>query len=148
MNTFAHYVESYLLQTLAAICAGGVLALVFGRLHWSRRKHLTVTLPVILLSSLAAWLLVASFSPRPRMVIAGTIVDQANNDPIGQATVSLVDGSERYISEANGNFVLDLTGKVKDFERARVRVTKEGYQPYDGTVVVPTQGFVVPLHRL
>ena len=46
--------------------------------------------------------------------------------------MSLSDGSVRYLSEDNGNFVLDLTGKLKDSERARVRVTKEGYAPYDG----------------
>jgi len=148
LNAYTHYAELFLLPLLATVGAGCILAFVFDGLHWSLKTHLKVTLPLLLATFLIAWLLVSRSSTESRMVVAGTIVDQANNNPIGQATVSLLDGSVRYVSEDNGNFVLDLTGKLKDSERARVRVTKEGYQPYDGTVVVPTQGFVVPLHHL
>lgn len=148
MSTYAHFAEGFLLPFLAAVSAGAILALFFGGLKWSYKKHLVVTLPLMLASFILSWLAVEKRAPERRMIVAGTIVDQSNNNPIGQAEVSLSDGSVRYTSEDNGNFILDLTGKVRESEKVRVRVMKAGYLPFDKTVGVPTEGFVIPLQHL
>ena len=147
MSTYPHFVEGFLLPLLAAVGAGAILALFFGGLRWSYKKHLVVTLPLVLGSFILSWLVIRESTPGRRVILAGTIVDQSSNEPIGQAIVSLSDGSAHYASEDNGNFSLDLTGKVKESEKVRVRVTKDGYAPYDGIVGVPTERFVIPLHH-
>jgi hypothetical protein len=151
VSGYSHLVEGFVLPALAAVFAGGVLAFFFGGLKWSYKKHLAVTVPLIvasfLLAWLVTWLVIGIGAPERRMIVAGTIVDESSNNPIGQALVSLSDGSGQYVSEDNGNFMLDLTGKVQRPGKVRVRVTKEGYSPHDETVSVPTEGFVIALHR-
>jgi hypothetical protein len=88
--------------------------------------------------------------PRPRnnLVIAGTVVDQATNRSIGQATISITGRTETYFTEDNGNFHIELQGKFPENGRARIHVTKEGYRPYDETVSPPTEDLIVPLRRM
>jgi len=151
-NTFMPFVVLYLVPLLAAVAAACIQAFFFGGRDWPLIKHLKVTIPLMLVTALIAWFLVARLSPNEsRLVVAGTIVDQANNDPIGHAVVSLADGTSRELarelSEDNGNFKLDLTGRLKG-PRVRIHVTKDGYAPADRTDEVPAEGLVIQLHHL
>jgi hypothetical protein len=92
------------------------------------------------------WLVTQRGEPAVTVVLAGTVVDEANQ-PLGQATITLADGSS-HLSEDNGNYRLDLTGKAKKSERITIRVTKSGYSPVDATVEVPTEGYIVQMGRL
>ncbi len=146
MTTFSFFAQNFLLPALA-----GVLGLILLRFltQISLKKSLLIALTV----SLAAFLVSLSVSwhraVELRLVVAGTVVDEATNSGIGQALVSLSDGGRSSCtSEDNGNFLMDLTGQVKESQRIRIRVTKHNYKPFDGTVVVPTRDFVVPLRHL
>ncbi len=145
---YPHFVGGFVLPALAAVCAGAILAFFFGGLKWSYKRHLAITLPLVLAPFILSWAVIKTGIPERRMIVAGTVVDQSTNDPIGHAVVSLADGTEEYSSEGNGNFILDLTGKANESEKVRIHVTKNGYTPDDETVAVPTSGFVIPLHHL
>src|SRR5215472_7960789 len=42
------------------------------------------------------------------LVVAGRVVDEVSNDPIGQAAVTIAGRPESYITEDNGNFRIEL----------------------------------------
>lgn len=148
MTTYSHFVDGFLLPALAALFAGGVVAVFFGGLRWSIKKHLWVTLPILVLAFVASWLITMSSKPEHVLTVAGTVVDETTNQPVAQALVGLADGSKHDLSEDNGNFRLDLAGTISKVARVRIRVTKNGYSPFDGTVEVPTEGFVIRLRHL
>lgn len=88
--------------------------------------------------------------PQPKtaaLVIAGTVVDQATNQGVGQAVLLIAGRAETYVTEDNGNFRLDIRGTLEG-ERARLHVAKQGYAPYDGTVMPPTESLIVPLRKM
>ena len=125
----------------------GLIFLSLTQFHlWKRLAiALGIFLVAFLISVSASW----NHTPKSRLIVEGTVVDEASNSGIGQAVVSLADGGGKSCTSVdNGNFLMDLTGDVTEFQRIRVRVTKDGYKPYDGTVTVPTHDFVVPLHHL
>jgi Carboxypeptidase regulatory-like domain len=84
--------------------------------------------------------------PKPdgHFVIAGTVVDSASNRAIPQATVSTSGRTEKYITEDNGNFRLEIRG-LSEGERVRIHVTKDGYRPYDEAVSPPSENLIVML---
>jgi hypothetical protein len=144
VTPYSFFAQNFLLPTLAGL----VVALLLSFAHIPLKKRLAIAVAFFLV----AWLVSASVSwhrtPKPRLIVEGTVVDEANNNGIGQAVVSLADGGKSCTSVDNGNFVIDLTGYLKESQRIRIRVTKDGYKPYDGTVAAPTHDFVVPLHHL
>ncbi len=85
--------------------------------------------------------------PRTNLVIAGTVVDQSTNQAVGQAVLSVVGRTEKYVTEDNGNFRLELQLPVAD-GRVRIHATKNGYIPYDATVTPPTESLIVPLRKM
>jgi hypothetical protein len=148
VSTDSQFVQGFLLASLAAIAAGAILAFFFGGLKWSYKRHLLVTLPLVLLPFVVAWIVTTPAGRGHRLIMAGTIVDESSDEPIGQAVVSLADGSVRGDSEDNGNFRLDLTGRASMSQSVRIKVTKNGYLPVDAVVGVPTEDFIVKLHHL
>jgi hypothetical protein len=143
----SHFVEGILLPFLAAMLAGVVIVFFSGGLNWPVKKHLTRTVPLLVVLLFVSWLVTRDNKPEVHLTLAGTIVDAATSNPIGQAAISLADMSEHTVSEDNGNFWLDLTGKISQ-PRIRVHVTKDGYSPFDGSVQLPAGGFVIQLHHL
>jgi hypothetical protein len=139
VNVYSHFVDYFLLPTLA----GSVIYVLAAK--WSVKWRLTGTVLVFLIALAVSWSV--THRPAPKLIIAGTVLNDSN-DPVGQATITLANGGERYLSEDNGNFMVDLTGKVKESERVRLQVTKDGYSPFDGTVEPPTDNFIVRLHKL
>jgi len=89
-------------------------------------------------------------APRPTVerVIAGTVVDEATNQAVGQAVVSIVGRTETYVTEDNGNFRIELHDALPEDGRVRLHVTKSGYAPYDKTVTPPNESLIVPLKRM
>jgi len=132
VDIYKYFAQNFVLPALAAALAGVVLAILGGTLKWSLKKHLAITVPLVVVAFIVSWSVTQHRDPS--LVLAGTI--------------SLDGVSERYLSEDDGNFRLDLTGKVKASERARVRVAKSGYSTFDGTAEVPSEGFIVRLHHL
>lgn len=145
MNVYSHYVDYFLLPVLGAIVAG---ILIYGlTMKWPIRRYLWIMLPVSLIALAVTWSVARNNNPERKLIVAGTVLNDSN-DPVGQATIALANSGEHYLSEDNGNFMLDLTGKVKESERVRLQVTKDGYSPFDGTVEPPTDNFIVRLHKL
>ncbi len=145
MNVYSHYVDYFLLPVLGAIVAG---ILIYGlTMKWPIKKYLWIILPVSLMALAVTWSVTQTSSPAGKLIVAGTVLNDSN-DPVGQATITVARGGDRYLSEDNGNFTLDLTGKVKESERVELRVTKDGYSPFDGTVEPPTDSFIIRLHKL
>jgi hypothetical protein len=142
-------VQKVLVSFLVAIAAGAVVA-GFNKLFTtlSLKKSLLIAAVVSLVVLLAAVFVSWDHIPETHLIVEGTVVDETSNDGIGQALISLSGGDKSCTSVDNGNFQMDLTGEVKESQRVRIHVTKDGYKPYDGTVVVPTHDFVVLLHHL
>jgi flagellar biosynthesis/type III secretory pathway M-ring protein FliF/YscJ len=113
----------------------------------SRKRSFVIVLLVSLVVLSAVVFVSWDRSPRPRLIVEGTVVDDASSNGIGQAVVTS-DSGRSCTSVDNGNFVMDLTGDVKESQRVRIRVTKNGYKPYDGSVAVPAHEVMVPLHHL
>ncbi len=86
--------------------------------------------------------------PKSDLVIAGTVVDQETNRAVGQASISIVGRTESYFTEDNGNFRIEVRGKLPENGRARIHVTKAGYAPYDETISPPAENLVIPLRRM
>jgi CarboxypepD_reg-like domain len=86
--------------------------------------------------------------PKTDLVIAGTVVDQATNEAIGQAVLSIVGRTEMDVTNDNGNFRIHLHETPSQNGTARLHVAKSGYAPYDATVQPPTEGLIVQLKRL
>lgn len=146
MGTESHFVKDFMLPTLAAVAAGAILVIPFGGLKWTVKKHLKVTFPIIGLSVITA-LVITSWTPKTGIGLAGTVVDESTNEPIAQATVNLPNENVRDTSENNGNFRLELTQKLNG-QRVHINVVKPGYRPFDATVEVPSEDFIVKLHHL
>ena len=79
-------------------------------------------------------------------VIAGMVVNDKDNSPIGQATIVIAGQPGTYVTEDDGNFRIELRGKSS--ESVRLHVTKDGFRTYDGTVSPPVENFIVLLHKL
>ncbi|MBZ5689714.1 MAG: carboxypeptidase-like regulatory domain-containing protein [Acidobacteriia bacterium] len=146
MGADSHFVKDFVVAVLASVVAGAIIAIFFGGLRWTLKKHLTVTVPIIVLSAFAAWA-VTNWTSEPVIGVAGTVVDESTNEPIAQAKVNLPDENVRDTSEDNGNFRLKLTHKLNG-KRVHINVAKDGYRPFDATVEVPSEDFIVKLHHL
>jgi hypothetical protein len=80
-------------------------------------------------------------------VVAGTVEDEGTHEGVGQADV-LVDGlTLPYKTEDNGNFRIELNGRMRQSERLRIRVSKTGYKPYDVTLTPPKDNLIVLLEK-
>lgn len=146
MTPYHYFAQNFLMAFLAAVAAGIVIFCFGNARQWPMVRWIVVVVLVAVAGFTISWS-VTRKAAEP-LVIAGTVVDE-NGHPVGQAVVTLVaDEALRAVSEDNGNFTLDLSGKVKGEERIRVHVTKQGYRPYDGSTQVPTAELVVQLHHL
>jgi hypothetical protein len=85
--------------------------------------------------------------PRTSSTIAGTVVDGTTNQDVGQATISIVGRAEKYVSEDNGNFRIDLQPSIPANAQVRIHVEKQGYMPYDGTTT-PTETLIIQLKKM
>jgi hypothetical protein len=77
------------------------------------------------------------------LIVAGTVVDQATNMGIGQATIMIEGQASSFLSEDNGNFRIVLTGTSRD--PVRVTVTKDGYLKADQSVTPPTHTLILQM---
>jgi hypothetical protein len=78
-----------------------------------------------------------------RLVVAGTVVDQATNLGIGQATIT-VEG-QGTTSDDSGNFRIVLPGAHRD--QVRLLVSKDGYMQLDRAVIPPTHDLILQMRR-
>lgn len=143
MSIYTYFAQNFLLPTLAGL----VCLILGGEKKWPLRKLAVYTFLVVVLAFGVSWSAARIDVPKPPLIMAGTIVDESNQ-PIGQATITLADGSKRSLSEDNGNYRLDLTDKVKEKEKVRIRVDKQGYLSADAVVEVPAEGFIIRLRHL
>jgi hypothetical protein len=123
---------------------------------WIGRNWKTVVgLLLATLTLIAAWLVVPEFrrsvgldgtAPRAgKLNIAGIVVDRDTNRGIGQASIMLVGRTEQYVTEDSGNFTIDLPPDSP--KRVRLRVSKDGFQPFDTSVEPPVGELVLSLKR-
>ncbi len=143
---FTYFAQNFLLPLLAAVGAGIVL-LLLGGVKWSVKKHFAITLPVVLMAFGLCWFVTKTSEPAPRVIIAGRIVND-KNESVDQAIVTVSNGNEQAMSDDNGNFKLDVTGRFRPPETVEIHVNKTGYTPYNGMTQVPSQDFIIHLHRL
>lgn len=80
-----------------------------------------------------------------QIVFSGAVVDQNSNISIGQAKISIVGRPTPYFTEDNGNFRIAFTDS--SFKSIRVRVTKDGYKPYDQSYDLPAESIIVQLTK-
>jgi hypothetical protein len=80
-------------------------------------------------------------------VVAGTVEDEDSRDGVGQAYVSLEGIDSPSMSEDNGNFRIELHGKMRVSKPLRIKVTKNGYKPVEETVTPPTDNCIVLLPK-
>jgi hypothetical protein len=144
VNIFSYFAQNFLLPVLAAVFAA-VVSLILGGTKWSLKKHSAVTLPLVVIAFTVCWFANRKSEPSQPLGVAGRIVNELNK-PVGQADITLDKGSERCLSEDNGNYRLVLTGKVKRSDWVRIHVAKNGYVPADADVEVPSENYVVQLH--
>jgi|SRR5579872_373818 len=142
---FTYLAQNFLLPLIVAVFAGIVL-LMLGGVKWSLRKHLLVTVPIVLLAFGICWLVAQGSEPTQRLIVAGRIVNDWN-ESVSQATVSVSDGREQCTSDDDGNFKLDLTGKRRKWDTVQIRVSKPGYSAFTGTTQVPAEDFIIHLHH-
>jgi hypothetical protein len=140
-----------------------LLAIILGILAWAffRKESLRVRLAIwaiILLGAILFGVATVKASNRVselegkrtttnNLMVTGTTVDAISNDAIGRAQITLVGRSESAVSDDNGNFTLEISGNGEPQISLRLRVSKDGYTPYDVQITAPANGFVVPLHH-
>ena len=112
-----------------------------------RRAKLATRLALFAAVAIAAGaaILIADRHHEQSKSVSGTVVDGGTNSAIPGAEISIAGRPELAYSESNGNFKIDVGGAGE--EAVRLRVTKTGYQTYDRSVPVPTEGVIVPLQR-
>jgi hypothetical protein len=126
--------DSYRLLRIIAVLSWSVA--MFGILCWvwsTAILHRNQAQPTVAAAAPAA--------PVEAPVVAGTVVDQATNLGIGQATVT-VDG-QTSTSEDSGNFRIVLPANAPD--RVRLTVTRSGYLETDQSVAPPTHDLIVQM---
>jgi hypothetical protein len=82
------------------------------------------------------------------LVVAGRVVDEVSNDPIGQAAVTIAGRPESYITEDNGNFRIELDRSAAISHRVRIQVSKNSYAIWDRSIDVPGENLIVQWRRL
>jgi len=138
-----YFIQNFLLPSLAAIAAGIIIS-ILGGTKWTLTRHLTTTVPILLVAFAVCWFVTRE--PDSPLVVAGTVLNESNR-PIAHATITRTGHGENCQSEDNGNYRLDLTGKVRKSDRVPIHVSKEGYAPYDATAEVPSETFVIHLKQ-
>jgi hypothetical protein len=138
----AYFVQNVLISLLVTILGAIISAWLTGA-KWSTRKYGIVILAIFVVTFLASWFVRKSEDSIP-LVVAGRVVNDLNQS-VGQATITV--STETTTSDDNGNFSVDLRGKLKPYDTPRVHVSKPGYSSYDGTTHVPADDFVIKLHR-
>jgi hypothetical protein len=84
-------------------------------------------------------------APEESLVVAGTVVDQATDVGIGQATITIDGKSDSAVSEDSGNFRLVFTEQKGT--PVRLSVTKEGYFKVDQSVTPPTHDLIIQMRQ-
>jgi len=105
-----------------------------------------VVVAAIITAVLPSWWQSRSTPVMGDIVIAGTVVDQATNRGVGQASVSIVGRGESDVSVDNGNFRVSFRSEIPKDRLIRIHVTKDGYEPFDGTTT-PTETLIVQLRK-
>lgn len=78
-----------------------------------------------------------------KLAVAGIIVDAKTNKGIGQAHIVLVGRNESDYSQDDGNFRIEINGKVP--QEVRLNVTKDGYAVSDEKFNVPNENIQIQL---
>jgi len=73
---------------------------------------------------------------------SGMVVDNGSHRSIPGAEITIVGKDRHYFSEGDGNFHLSL-----DTNDIRVRVTKDGYEPFDESYSLPQDASIIPLTK-
>jgi hypothetical protein len=87
----------------------------------------------------------AAHAPNEMLVVAGTVVDQATNDAVGQATIAVDVNGLSVTSEDSGNFQLVLPDEHRG--RVRVTATKAGYARVEQLVAPPVHDLILQMAR-
>lgn len=82
------------------------------------------------------------------VVVSGTVVEWPSNDPVKRAQISLVKRPETAVSDDNGNFVLKIVGADNAPADVRLKVTRDGYTPYESQITVPGSPLLIQLHHI
>lgn len=77
-------------------------------------------------------------------VLAGTVVEQETNRPVGQALIVITGRAEQAVTDDNGSFRIDLPSGAP--RQVRLRITKPGFRPLD-TTVGPSDGLTLQLPK-
>jgi hypothetical protein len=139
----SYFLQNFLLPVLVAIIAAVVTALLSGK-KWSTRNYLILIIGISAIAFFACWMVVRTSEASGPMTVAGRVVDDQNAS-VGQANITVL--TETTTSDDSGNFSIDLKGKATPSDTVKVKVSKPGYLPYDGTTHVPTDDFEIRLHR-
>lgn len=121
--------DKHSVRTAIIGAVGLILAAIIGAVlqpSWWKSEHAS--------NALSTW------------VIAGAVVDQATNQGIGQATISIVGRAETFVTEDNGNFRIELRANLPTNGTVRIHVAKPGYLQYDGTTA-PTETLIIQLRK-
>ena len=137
----------FLSQFVLPLCLFAVL------LFWAKDRPWPLWLRGLLTAAVFfVAFLVASFIQRKttaqHWVIAGTVEDEATREGVGQADVFLEGINSRSTTEDNGNFRIELKGKMRNGEPLRIKVTKVGYRASEETVTPPQDSIIVLLPKL
>jgi hypothetical protein len=87
----------------------------------------------------------AAPAPKEKLVVAGTVVDQATNDAVGQATIAVDGAALSVTSEDSGNFQLVLPDEHRG--RVRITATKAGYARIEQSVAPPVHDLILQMTR-
>jgi 4-amino-4-deoxy-L-arabinose transferase-like glycosyltransferase len=139
----------YLTQFVIPLCLFAITLFWNKDRPWPSWVKLLLSLAVCLIAFLIlAFVQREAETKTQHWVVAGTVEDEATHEGVGQADVLLEGFNSPYKTEENGNFRIELKGKIRQSERLRIRVSKAGYKPFDATLTPPKDDFIVPLQKL
>jgi len=85
---------------------------------------------------------------KSRFVVAGTVVDAKTNHGLGGTEISVVGRAEHCRSEDSGNFRMQVDQSASDnSEPIRLRANRDGYQPLDVSVSLPSTSVILALRK-
>jgi hypothetical protein len=82
---------------------------------------------------------------KAKLVVAGTVVDQATNEAVAHVTIALDVAGLSATSEDDGNFQLVLPDEHQG--RVRITATKAGYSRIEQSVAPPVHDLILQMAR-
>ena len=75
--------------------------------------------------------------------LSGTVVEQVSNGSISGAIITIVGRNEQVTTNGFGNFKIDISDN--DLSSVRIRVTKPGFNIYEGDFDLPYENIIIQL---